>query len=204
MILDSKKQKNGGDKMANKSDIELDNVLASSLKNARIRKQYSQDEIAKRVGISRPKYQRIESCMMNSVDDNLLRKLADVLEVDYTSLVNDRMMYKTTFNITKEMRLELLHLKDSKGFNTISETIKYCIDYTLNENSKSNVSTEIMIDVREAIVNTFIQEMDKLSHAHEIDALILQYLDDEYGTNSNELRTDIEQYLTKIKHSKNY
>ena len=37
--------------MANKSDIELDNVLASSLKNARIRKQYSQDEIAKRVGI---------------------------------------------------------------------------------------------------------------------------------------------------------
>lgn len=87
--------------MANKSNIELDNVLASSLKNARIRKQYSQDEIAKRVGISRPKYQRIESCMMNSVDDNLLRKLADVLEVDYTSLVNDRMMYKTTFNITK-------------------------------------------------------------------------------------------------------
>lgn len=190
--------------MANKSDIELDNVLASSLKNARIRKQYSQDEIAKRVGISRPKYQRIEGCMMNSVDDNLLRKLADVLEVDYTSLVNDRMMYKTTFNITKEMRLELLHLKDSKGFNTISETIKYCIDYTLNENSKSNVSTEIMIDVREAIVNTFIQEMDKLSHAHEMDALILQYLDDKYGTNSNELRTDIEQYLTKIKHSKNY
>ena len=52
--------------MANKSNIELDNVLASSLKNARIRKQYSQDEIAKRVGISRQKYQRIESCMMNS------------------------------------------------------------------------------------------------------------------------------------------
>ena len=50
--------------MANKSNIELDNVLASSLKNARIRKQYSQDEIAKRVGISRPKYQRIESCMI--------------------------------------------------------------------------------------------------------------------------------------------
>lgn len=190
--------------MANKNSIELDNVLASSLKNARTRKRYSQDDIAKRLGISRPKYQRIESCMMNSVDEDLLRRLADVLEIDYTSLVNDRMMYKTTFNITKEMRLDLLHLKDSKGFDTISETIQYCIDYTLNENSKSNVSTEIMNDVREAIVNTFIQEMDKLSHAHEIDELILQYLDDKYGTNSNEIRTDIEQYFTNIKHSKKY
>lgn len=190
--------------MGNKSNIELDNVLASSLKYARNRKQYSQDEIAKRVGISRPKYQRIESCMMNSVDDDLLRKLADVLEIDYTSLVNDRMMYKTTFNITKEMRLDLLHLKDSKGFNTISETIQYCIEYTLNENSKSNVSIEIMNDVREAILNTYIQELEKLHHSHEIDALILKYLDDKYGTNSNELRTDIEHYLTSIKHSNKY
>lgn len=73
--------------MANKSNIELDNVLATSLKYARTRKQYSQGDVAKRVGISRPKYQRIESCMMNSVDDDLLRKLADVLEIDYTSLV---------------------------------------------------------------------------------------------------------------------
>lgn len=190
--------------MGNKSNIELDNALANSLKYARNRKQYSQDEIAKRVGISRPKYQRIESCMTNSVDDDLLRKLADVLEIDYTSLVNDRMMYKTTFNITKEMRLDLLHLKNTKGFSTISETIQYCIEYTLNENSKSNVSIEIMNDVREAILNTYIQELEKLHHSHEIDELILKYLDDKYGTNSNELRTDIEHYLTSIKHSNKY
>ena len=102
------------------------------------------------------------------------------------------------------MRLDLLNLKNVKGFSSISETIKYCIDYTINEIGKSNVSTEIMNNVREAIVNTFVQEMDKLSHAHDMDTLILKYLDDKYGTNSNELRTDIEQYLTKIKHSKNY
>ena len=62
----------------------------------------------------------------------------------------------------------------------------------------------IALNTHEAIVNTFVQEMDKLSHAHEMDVLILQYLDDKYGTNSNELRTDIEQYLTNIKHSKKY
>lgn len=98
----------------------------------------------------------------------------------------------------------LLNLKNVKGFNSISETIKYCIDYTVNESGKSNVSTAIMNDVREAIVNTFIQEMDKLSHAHEMDTLILKYLDDKYGTNSNELRTDIEQYFANIKHAKKY
>lgn len=85
-----------------------------------------------------------------------------------------------------------------------TETIKYCIEYTVNEIAKSNVSTEITNDVREAIVNTFVQEMDKLSHAHDMDTLILKYLDDKYGTNSNELRTDIEQYLANIKHSKKY
>lgn len=193
-----------GDDMADKMNIELDTVLANELKDARTHKQLSQDEIANLVGISRQKYQRIESCMMNSVDDNLLRKLAEVLELDYFTLVNNRNVFRLTVNITKEKRNDLVHLKDDKGFSSISETIKYCIEYTLNDISKSNVSTEIMIDVREAIVNTFIQEMDKLSHAHEMDVLILQYLDDKYGTNSNELRTDIEHYLTSIKHSNKY
>lgn len=193
-----------GDDMANKMNVELDTVLANELKDARTHKQLSQDEIANLVGISRQKYQRIEKCIMDSVDDNLLRKLAEVLELDYFTLVNNRNMYRLTVNITKEKRNDLMHLKDDKGFSSISETIKYCIEYTVNGIAKSNVSTEIMNDVREAIVNTFIQEMDKLSHAHEMDVLILQYLDDKYGTNSNELRTDIEQYLANIKHSKKY
>lgn len=193
-----------GDDMANKMNVELDTVLANELKDARTHKQLSQDEIANLVGISRQKYQRIEKCIMDTVDDNLLRKLAEVLELDYFTLVNNRNMYRLTVNITKEKRNDLMHLKDDKGFSSISETIKYCIEYTLNDISKSNVSTEIMNDVREAIVNTFIQEMNKLTHAHEMDALILKYLDDKYGTNSNELRTDIEQYLTNIKHSKKY
>ena len=193
-----------GDDMANKMNVELDTVLANELKDARTHKQLSQDEIANLVGISRQKYQRIEKCIMDSVDDNLLRKLAEVLELDYFTLVNNRNMYRLTVNITKEKRNDLMHLKDDKGFSSISETIKYCIEYTLNDISKSNVSTEIMNDVREAIVNTFIQEMDKLSHAHDMDTLILKYLDDKYGTNSNELRTDIEQYLANIKHSKKY
>ena len=193
-----------GDDMADKMNIELDTVLANELKDARTHKQLSQDEIANLVGISRQKYQRIESCMMNSVADNLLRKLAEVLELDYFTLVNNRNMYRLTVNITKEKRNDLMHLKDDKGFSSISETIKYCIEYTLNDISKSNVSTEIMNDVREAIVNTFIQEMNKLSHEHDMDTLILKYLDDKYGTNSNELRTDIEQYLANIKHSSKY
>lgn len=193
-----------GDDMANKMNVELDTVLANELKDARTHKQLSQDEIANLVGISRQKYQRIEKCIMDSVDDNLLRKLAEVLELDYFTLVNNRNMYRLTVNITKEKRNDLMHLKDDKGFSSISETIKYCIEYTLNDISKSNVSTEIMNDVREAIVNTFIQEMNKLSHEHDMDTLILKYLDDKYGTNSNELRTDIEQYLANIKHSKKY
>lgn len=193
-----------GDDMADKMNIELDTVLANELKDARTHKQLSQDEIANLVGISRQKYQRIESCMMNSVDDNLLRKLAEVLELDYFTLVNNRNVFRLTVNITKEKRNDLVHLKDDKGFSSISETIKYCIEYTLNDISKSNVSTEIMNDVREAIVNTFIQEMNKLSHEHDMDTLILKYLDDKYGTNSNELRTDIEQYLANIKHSSKY
>lgn len=193
-----------GDDMANKMNIELDTVLANELKDARTHKQLSQDEIANLVGISRQKYQRIEKCIMDSVDDNLLRKLAEVLELDYFTLVNNRNMYRLTVNITKEKRNDLMHLKDDKGFSSISETIKYCIEYTLNDISKSNVSTEIMNDVREAIVNTFIQEMNKLSHEHDMDTLILKYLDDKYGTNSNELRTDIEQYLANIKHSSKY
>lgn len=193
-----------GDDMANKMNVELDTVLANELKDARTHKQLSQDEIANLVGISRQKYQRIEKCIMDSVDDNLLRKLAEVLELDYFTLVNNRNMYRLTVNITKEKRNDLMHLKDDKGFSSISETIKYCIEYTLNDISKSNVSAEIMNDVREAIVNTFIQEMNKLSHEHDMDTLILKYLDDKYGTNSNELRTDIEQYLANIKHSSKY
>lgn len=47
-------------------------------------------------------------------------------------------------------------------------------------------------------------EDEKTELLQKMDVLILQYLDDKYGTNSNELRTDIEQYLANIKHSKKY
>ena len=105
-----------GDDMADKMNIELDTVLANELKDARTHKQLSQDEIANLVGISRQKYQRIESRMMNSVDDNLLRKSAEVLELDYFTLVNNRNVFRLTVNITKEKRNDLVHLKDDKGF----------------------------------------------------------------------------------------
>lgn len=189
--------------MASAKSVGVDNVLAEKLKNARIRLGLTQEDVAIKAKVSRLKYHRIEACKVDYVDESLLYKLAEILNIDYLSLTRNN-IYKSTFLYTKEMRLDLLNLKNVKGFNSISETIKYCIEYTVNEIAKSNVSNEIINDVREAIVNTFVQEMDKLSHAHEMDALILKYLDDKYGTNSNELRTDIEQYLTNIKHSKKY
>lgn len=189
--------------MASVKSVAVDNELAEKLKNARIRLGLTQEEVAVEANVSRLKYHRIESCKVDYVNESLLYKLADILKIDYLSLTRNN-IYKSTFLYTNDMRLALLNLKNVKGFNSVSETIKYCIEYTVNEIAKSNVSTEIINDVREAIVNTFIQEMDKLSHAHEMDALILQYLDDKYGTNSNELRTDIEQYLANIKHSSKY
>ncbi len=189
--------------MASAKSVGVDNVLAEKLKNARIRLGLTQEDVANKANVSRLKYHRIEACKVDYVDESLLYKIAEILNIDYLSLTRNN-IYKSTFLYTNDMRLDLLNLKNVKGFSSISETIKYCIDYTINEIGKSNVSTEIMNNVREAIVNTFVQEMDKLSHAHDMDTFILKYLDDKYGTNSNELRTDIEQYLTKIKHSKNY
>lgn len=189
--------------MASAKSVGVDNVLAEKLKNARIRLGLTQEDVAIKANVSRLKYHRIEACKVDYVDESLLYKIAEILNIDYLSLTRNN-IYKSTFLYTNDMRLDLLNLKNVKGFSSISETIKYCIDYTINEIGKSNVSTEIMNNVREAIVNTFVQEMDKLSHTHEIDELILHYLDDKYGTNSNELRTDIEQYLTNIRRSNKY
>lgn len=189
--------------MASVKSVAVDNELAEKLKNARIRLGLTQEDVAIKANVSRLKYHRIESCKVDYVDESLLYKLADILKIDYLSLTRNN-IYKSTFLYTNDLRLALLNLKNVKGFSSVSETIKYCIEYTVNEIAKSNVSTEITNDVREAIVNTFVQEMDKLSHAHDMDTLILKYLDDKYGTNSNELRTDVEQYLANIKHSKKY
>ena len=55
----------------------------------------------------------------------------------------------------------------------------------------------------EAIRKQIKRYEDELN-GHIIKQNRTQFLDDRYGTNSNELRTDIEQYLANIKHSKKY
>lgn len=69
----------------------MNKALGNWIKTLRIAKNFTQEQVAERIGISRQKYARIESGV-NSVTLDILSKVARVLDVtvgDITNVLNE-------------------------------------------------------------------------------------------------------------------
>jgi hypothetical protein len=120
-------------------------TVADRIKEMRLKKNYSQDYIAKRLGISQKAYSKIENNETRLNVDALL-SIADVLEIPVNHFFNDskapmlndfssgregdNVIYKTTNEYAKEdLYKELLKAKEEviQSKNTEIETLKKLI-----------------------------------------------------------------------------
>lgn len=75
--------------------------MDSILKILREQNGYSQDEIAQKVGIARQTYNKYEkNC--NIQDLTIIKKLADIFNVDYTCIIENKKPQEIVYNITGE------------------------------------------------------------------------------------------------------
>lgn len=74
-------------------------VIARNIKQIRELKSYTQEYVAKELGITQPAYAKIEQGLTILKTDRL-QKIADLLEVDISSLLNTTNIFNIVFNST--------------------------------------------------------------------------------------------------------
>lgn len=187
----------------NNSLIFIDNDLLNEIKSARKKKKYTQNDVADMLGISVKKYSRIETSVISSLDEETITKLLNILDISRTNFVND---YGTrcSFTVTSQMRKDLDYLKTSKGFTTLSDTIKYCIEQVLNDFFMQKVSVEITDTICDVIGNTYIKEIQKLAHENELKDILIARLSKETSFDVRELKAEMERIYSDVNHMKKY
>ncbi len=187
----------------NKKYYELNDSLCLMIKNRRMELNLTQDEVANKAGISRRSYARIESCNMTRIKADILETLSGILNFN---LPDDSSNYnlRCTFSLSPELKYGLSYLQMRYRFDSLSETIQYCVEQVVTENFKSNVSQDIKNDIREALSNSYNAELDKLKKESDINQLILTYLSQTGAIDLPKIKKDINNLMNKVNHADRY
>lgn len=185
------------------STMYLTDLEKEQMRKARKEKGFTQQELASMIGITDKTYSRIESGKKEKVDIEIIRKIYQVLNlpIDFES---DKLIFRTSVTIPSKVKKELEHFKKEKGFDSISETILYCVQEQLYDFHLRKCSTQLMDELREMIHNTFCREMDKLNRENNINKDILGKITRKGDLNVEIMRQDLENYLNKMTRAKKY
>lgn len=185
----------------NDNYIYLDDSLTEKIKRKRQELGFTQNEISKIIKISRKAYGRIERNEVNKITKSLYRKISEALNLNVDEM-NDEYNVRCTFYLSKEMKNDLEFFKNAKHFDSVSDTIKFCINEVMNDFLLEKISVELKEDIREAINNSFIHELEKLQSEKLKNEIILEYLSKMEVLDLKKLKSEIDEMNFKIKHAK--
>ena len=114
------------------------------------------------------------------------------------------MVHRTSITIPAKIKKDLELFKREKGFDSLSETILFCVTEQLTDFHLRKCSTELMIDLQEMIHNTFCKEMEKLNFENNINKDILTKICRKDDIDIEIMRQDFVDYLSKVTRSKKY
>lgn len=189
--------------MANKNMVALDELFIEEVKRARKEKKFTQDDMARMLDISNKKYSRIETHKMTNVERDIVKNMASILDIQLPDSIN-QFGCRISFTASSQLRNDIEYLKLSKGFSTISDTIKYCIEEVMNDFFMRKVSLDITEDIKEVIGMTYNKELDKLALQNEIDEILLDKLNSERAVDINKSKSVLEEFLLKVNRAKKY
>lgn len=95
--------------------------IGNRIRKIRKEKEYSQDYIAMKLGISQATYQRIESGQAEKVDIDTIVKIAEVLEVDPVELIfkNEKQVF---LNCEQSGNIQQIHNNVSEDLLSVLRT----------------------------------------------------------------------------------
>lgn len=188
---------------SNNNEVFLDDNLIDLIKKARRSKDFTQIDMAEMLGISSKKYSRIETKVISRIDRDMLKKIADILDINVSDRINNYGL-RCSFSLSQDMRNDLEILKLSKGFSSISDTVKYCVHEVINVFFLRKCSNDLLDDLREMLMTTYNNELDKLARKNEINEAILTILGAKFNINVDEIKKEIEDEIKKRNHADQY
>lgn len=102
-------------------------MLSANLKRLRNRKQWTQQQVSEKLGVTRPAYTAYEKGT-RTPDANMLGKIADLFEVTVDELLGRQSKEKDIFDDA-----DALMFSDKEGFQNLSEEEKEEIKRMLND-----------------------------------------------------------------------
>lgn len=183
--------------MVSDKAISVDDKLINIIRKHRNLKGYTQKEIATILGISSKKYSRFESGKMLKIQRSLLKQISNLLEIDLNEYTNEYAI-RCSFSLSQDMKRDLEYLQMSKGFDNLSDTIRYCIEQVVDDFHLQKVSVKLQDDIREVLSNTYVREINKLSRQNEIMRVILNQVQELEVVDVKSMQQDLEQKIGNI------
>ena len=188
---------------SNNNEVFLDDNLIDLIKKARRSKDFTQIDMAEMLGISSKKYSRIETKVISRIDRDMLKKIADILDINVSDRINNYGL-RCSFSLSQDMSNDLEVLLLSKGFSSISDTVKYCVHEVINDFFLRKCSNDLLDDLREMLMTTYNNELAKLARKNEINEAILTILGAKFNINVDEIKKEIEDEIKKRNHADQY
>lgn len=179
--------------------IKVNRLLVKQIKEARIKREITQQEFADFFNISRTKYNRFENGSLKTFEKELLEKITNYLEINSNLASNIQSnIVKTSIRIPQDIYTNLKFYQQEKDLDSISETIVYCLNEFFINSTLTKSKYEIKDFIEEMILITFAKEMKNMNKDVSKYKHLIEFLEEKY-----EFDEDIEQHILNEIDSKN-
>lgn len=178
---------------------EISESFVIDCKNKRKKRGMTQREVAKKLGWSLSKYQRLEAFNSKHIGEEEIISLCDFFEIDVAYAVNDsRKNINTRVRLPKKIYDNIKLIQSSKELDTFTEAIIFCLNDYFNNLDLAKQKYEIMEYLEEIILATYSKDLKNIYGDVKKSKHILNYLSDKYGFNIEDEISELE-YMDKKK-----
>lgn len=181
----------------------IDEEFTKTIKEKRCEKNFTQSDVAKILGINVKKYSRIETLSQTAIEKDLYEKLLTMFDIDDVEM-KDMKMSRITITIPLEWRKDLERIQEAKGYSSLNETIKRCLEDVMYLHNMSKVETTLREDIRDLLSNTYHKEMEKIALRLSVNEILLKKLLEESDYDYEDIMQSSENLILKILRANKY
>lgn len=180
--------------------IKINSQISDDIQSKRKKLRMTQIDLSDKVGISQQSLQRLESGMNKNCDKEILRKIYQTLDLNWTDVTGSDLVPKS-YRLPAEIVDKLYLFQKKKKFSTETEALTFCLnEFFTNDNLR-----QIRIDFEEflenTIVKTFIKEMKKMGRSMERYEAVLKMIEADSEVDSEKYFNQYDEELYKRVHA---
>lgn len=182
----------------------LSKDLSELFKKERIKKGITQQEIAEMLNISVATYNRIESNTSLKIEDELIEKIKDILELYDTTNLDDvnNPVKAVTIRIPYKTYKKIDFFRFNNNYSSLNSALLFILEDYLTNVDLQNNKYEIKEFIEDIILSTYVKDMTNLKLENDSNRKLLKYLEQKYEFDANKENEILKQKNIKEKRAK--